>query len=161
MRSSSNPKTPNGLVVMVPLLSIDHALDGAELLHVARNCDGTLLIKSKLFLSLLQQLHEEGMVDVDHRYNEPFLLLTLTHQDCQTTLWDVFQFILLMLPVVVVVKVGLLLLLLVKVEVRHVNMEIQVVSVYTNRHKNQEKESLKYFCTEKARLTEYIGFCGN
>lgn len=147
----------------MPLLSIDHAPDGAELLHVARNCDGTLLIKSKLFLSLLQQLHEERMVDVDHRYNEPFLLLTLTHQDCQTTLWDVFQFLLLML-LVVVVKVGLLLLLLVvvvKVEVRHVDMEIQVVSVYTNRHKNQEKENLKYFCTEKARLTEYIGFCGN
>ena len=60
----SNPKAQNMVVLVVIvvvvewLLFINHALDGAKLLNVARDGDGTLLVKSILFLSFLQQLHE-------------------------------------------------------------------------------------------------------
>ncbi|WRX16910.1 hypothetical protein QQP08_009397 [Theobroma cacao] len=98
-RSNSHPKTPDVVVVvmvvvmvmMLVLFFIDHALNIAELLHVARDGDGALLIESVLFLGFLQKLHEERVVDIDHWDHKPLLLLPLTYQDCQTPLWNIFQ----------------------------------------------------------------------
>lgn len=133
----SNPKAPNMVVVLDWLLLVNHALDGAKILDMARYGDGSLLVKAKLFLSFLQQLHEERVVDVNHRDHKPLLLFTLTHHDCQTPLWDVFQFFIAVMVMVVVVMD----LVVVKVKVWHVDMEIQLVFVSTNPHFEQNPDS--------------------
>lgn len=127
-RSNSHPKTPDVVVVvmvvvmvmMLVLFFIDHALNIAELLHVARDGDGALLIESVLFLGFLQKLHEERVVDIDHWDHKPLLLLPLTYQDCQTPLWNIFQVLLFM-----VMKA---------VKVRHMKVEIHVVFVSTSHN---------------------------
>lgn len=101
-------------------LPIDHALNGAKLLHVARNSDRTFVIESVLFLGLLQQLHEERVVDVDHWNHKPLLILLLANHHRHTPFRDVFQ-LLAVLVVVVMEKVG-------EVEVE-VEVEVQVVVV--------------------------------
>lgn len=145
----SNPEAPNMVVLLVVvdwLLLVNNALDGAKLLDVARYGDGSLLVKAKLFLSFLQQLHEERVVDVNHRDHKPLLLFTLTHHDCQTPLWDVFQLFLVVMVVVVVVMD----LVVVKVKVWHMDMEIQLVFVSTNPHFEQNPDSQKpYFVQRK------------
>lgn len=57
---------------------------------MTRNGDWAFLIKAILFLGFLQQLHEEWVVDVDHRDHKPLWLLALAHHDRQTALWNVF-----------------------------------------------------------------------
>lgn len=86
------------VVVVWRILLINDALDGAKLFNVAWNGDGTLVIKSILFLSFLQKMHEKWMVDVHHRYHKSLtLFLSLSHHHCQTPLWNiVFHFFLLM-----------------------------------------------------------------
>lgn len=65
------------MVVMVMMMvvkgffSINHALDGPKLLHVARNRYGSFLIEPKLFLRLLQKLQEQRVIEVNHRHHEP------------------------------------------------------------------------------------------
>ena len=95
-------------------LPIDHALNGAKLLHMARNSDQTFVIESVLLLRLLQQLHEERVVDVDHRNNKPLLVLPLAHHHSHTAFRNIFE-LLAVLVVVVVEKVG------------EVEVEVQVV----------------------------------
>lgn len=99
-------------------LPVHHALNSAKLLHVARNSDRTFVIESVLFLGLLQQLHEERVVDVDHWNHKPLLILPLANHHCHTPFRDVFQ-LLAVLVVVVMEKVG-------EVEVE---VEVQVVVV--------------------------------
>lgn len=50
------------VVVVVGIFFFNQVLEVAKLLHVARNVDGSFLIKTILFLGFLQQLHEEWMV---------------------------------------------------------------------------------------------------
>lgn len=107
-------------------LFINHALNGAELLHLARDGDGAVVIESVLLLRFLQEVHEERVVDVDDRDHKPLtLLLTLTDQDRQTTLGDVFQLLRIRLLVVAVVMMK---------QVRNMDVEIQVVSFSNNPH---------------------------
>lgn len=104
---------------------------------MARDGYRPLLIKSVLFLGFLQQLHEEWMVDVDHRDNEPLLLLPLPHQDRQTPLGDVFQFLLLVLVVV-------------KMKMRNMDVEVQMVFVSNNPHFAGTPRNLKtLLCTKQ------------
>ena len=58
---------------------INHSLNVEEPLHVARDSDSTFLIKPKLFLGLLQQQHEERVIQVHHRHHHSLLLLPLPH----------------------------------------------------------------------------------
>ena len=105
------------VMVMLMLFFVDHASNIAKVLDVARDGDGSLLIESVLFLSFLQELHEERVVDIDHWDHKPLLLLPLTYQDCQTPLRNIFQVLVFM--VVEAVKV------------RYMKVEIKVVFVYT------------------------------
>lgn len=100
------------IVIMEGLFPVNHALDVPKLLHVARDGDSPLLIKPVLLLSLLEELHEQWVVEVNHRHHKSLLLLTLPHLDCQTPFWHVSD--LLLLPV---------LLLLMKM--RQVQVEVQ------------------------------------
>lgn len=76
------------LVVEGPL-PINHALDGPKLLYMARDGDGALLIKAILFLSLLQELNEQWVIEVHHRHHKSLLLFTLANLDCQTPFWNI------------------------------------------------------------------------
>lgn len=87
------------VIMMMRFLLVNHALNCAKLFHVAGNSNGAFLIKAIFFFCFFQQLKEERMVDVDHRDHKPLLLLSLTHQDCQTPFWDVLQILLLMVVV--------------------------------------------------------------
>jgi len=115
------------VVVILGILLFDHALNNiAKLLNMTRNGDGALLIKSKLFLSFFQQVHEEWMIYINHRNHKPLLLLTLTYHDSKTPFWDIFQ---LFLPVVVVVVVVFW----------QVNMEIQMEFIPTPHFSTTQK----------------------
>ena len=76
------------------------------------------MIESVLFLGLLQQLHEERVVDVDHWNHKPLLILPLANHHRHTPFRDVFQ-LLAVLVVVVMEKVGEM----------EVEVEVQVVVV--------------------------------
>ena len=76
-----------------------------ELLHMARDADGALLIETVLLLGFLQELNEERVVEVNHRHHEPLLLFSQTNLDRQTPLRNVSDSHLLVLVVVVMMKV--------------------------------------------------------
>lgn len=64
----------------------------AELLHVARDIDRTIMIKSVNFLCFLQQLHEQRMINVDHRHdNSLWLLPFAADHNRKAALGDVSQ----------------------------------------------------------------------
>ena len=129
------------VVVILGILLFDHALNNiAKLLNMTRNGDGALLIKSKLFLSFFQQVHEEWMIYINHRNHKPLLLLTLTYHDSKTPFWDIFQ---LFLPVVVVVVVVFW----------QVNMEIQMEFIPTPHFSTTQKIKEK---TEETAKETYI-----
>lgn len=77
------------VAMVVGLLLVNHALHIAKLLHMAWDGDGSFLLKPILLFCLLQQLHEERMIEVNDRDDEPLLLLPLSHQHCKTALRDV------------------------------------------------------------------------
>lgn len=81
---------------------INQALDGAKVLHVARNGYGAFLIEAILLFSFFEQLHEQWVVHVHHRDHKPLLLLSLPYQDRQTPFWNVLQILLLLLLLVMV-----------------------------------------------------------
>lgn len=93
------------LVVDRRLLLINQTLNGAELLDLAGNDDRTVVIETVLLLGFLQQLHEERVVDVNHRNHEPLLLLALAHHHRHTPFWDVHRFLLQKVKTQVVVVV--------------------------------------------------------
>nr|AFP55593.1 hypothetical protein [Rosa rugosa] len=102
------------LIVDRRLLLINQALNGEELLHVARDSDRTVVVETVLLLGFLQQLNEERVVDVNHRNHKPLLLLALAHYHRHTPFWDVHRFLLqkvktqmILVAVVVVVVVHL------------------------------------------------------
>ncbi|KAJ6373527.1 hypothetical protein OIU78_029250 [Salix suchowensis] len=103
------------VVVILGVLLLDHALNIAKLLHMTRNGDRSLLVKSILFLSFFQQVHEEWMIYINHRNHKPLLLLALPYHDGKTPFRDIFH----LSPPIMVVVVE-------EVEVWQVNMEIQV-----------------------------------
>ncbi|PON71994.1 hypothetical protein PanWU01x14_068360 [Parasponia andersonii] len=137
MMMKPNPKTPNIVIMMMMVvvvvvvvrmmiimlmlvkrsLLINDSLNGSELIHVARNGDRALLIESVLFLGFLEKLHEERVVDVDNRNNEPLsLFLSLSNHHGQTPLWDIFHdhfFVLLMM--------------MMEMNVRNVKVEVHVL----------------------------------
>nr|WLD25263.1 PlSAUR4 protein [Paeonia lactiflora] len=120
------------VVVVEGHLLINRLLNIAKLFNLAGNDNRSFLIKSVLFLSFLQQLHEHRVVYVHNRYDKPMLLFTLTHHDCQTPFWDVFR---LFLPVVVVV-----------VMMMKMKMKIHSTShISQNAEKQTNKESRKPF----------------
>lgn len=102
--------------VVEGLLPVNHALDVPKLLHVARDGDGALLIKAILFLSLLQELNEQWVIEVNHRHHKSLLLFTLAHLDCQAPFWNISDP--LFLPTMMTM------VMMVKVKVRQVQMEI-------------------------------------
>lgn len=133
MMMKPNPKTPNMVMMMMVvvvimimmvkrILLINDSLNGSELVHVARNGYGAFLIKSILFLSFLEELHEERVVDVDNRNNEPLsLLLGFSNHHSQTPLWDVFgHFFIILLMIMIVVM---------KMNVRNMEVEIHMMMI--------------------------------
>lgn len=95
-------------------LPVNHALNVPELLHMARDGDGALLIEPVLLLGFLQELNEERVVEVKHRHHEPLLLFSHAHLDGQTPLRNVSAIHLLVLVVAVMMM-----------KVREVQMEIR------------------------------------
>ncbi|KAL6972157.1 hypothetical protein U1Q18_031845, partial [Sarracenia purpurea var. burkii] len=69
------------VVVMVVVVGFfNQVLDMAKLVDVTRNADGTVVLKSVLFLGFPQQFHEERVVDVDQWDDDLQLLLcALSH----------------------------------------------------------------------------------
>lgn len=120
------------MVVMVILgvLLLDHALNIAKLLDMTRNGDRSLLVKSILFLSFFQQVHEEWMIYINHRNHKPLLLLALPYHDGKTPFRDIFHLSPPIMVVVVVVE---------EVEVWQVNMEIQMEFIPTPHFSTAQK----------------------
>ncbi|PON81205.1 hypothetical protein TorRG33x02_229450 [Trema orientale] len=138
MMMKPNPKTPNMVIMMMVVvvmrmmiiimmlvkrsLLINDSLNGSELIHVARNGDRALLIESVLFLGFLEELHEERVVDVDNRNNEPLsLFLSLSNHHGQTPLWDIFHdhfFVLLII---------MMMMMMMEMNVRNMKVEIHVL----------------------------------
>ncbi|CAL9105358.1 unnamed protein product [Musa acuminata var. zebrina] len=58
-------------------VAVDDVLDAAEVLDVAGDGDGALVVEAVLLLRLLEQPHEEGVAQVVHRHHEPLPLLPL------------------------------------------------------------------------------------
>lgn len=111
------------MVVVVMVVFIDHPLNIAKLLDMARDGDGAFMIETILFLRFLQELHEQGVGDIDERDHKPLLLLALTHQDRQAPLWDIFEVLVLMMVEPV------------KMKVRHMKVEAHVLLlVSSNPH---------------------------
>lgn len=106
------------LTMVERFVPINQALDGAKVLHVARNGYGAFLIEAILLFSFFEQLHEQWVVHVHHRDHKPLLLLSLPYQDRQTPFWNVLQILLLLMLVVVV-----------KVKVRNVQMKTHEMMV--------------------------------
>lgn len=77
------------MMVMKGVFPINHALNVPKLLNMARNCDCALLIKSILLFGLLQQLHEQWMIEIYHWHHNSLLLLSLAHLNRQTPLWNI------------------------------------------------------------------------
>ncbi|KAG4950871.1 hypothetical protein AAZX31_16G019000 [Glycine max] len=104
---NSEAKTPNMVVVMMMkgLVPINQATNVSEFLNMARDGDGALLIKAILFLCLFEKLHEERVVDVNHRHYEPLLLFSLTNLNCHAPFWDPSELLLLILPFTMMVMV--------------------------------------------------------
>jgi hypothetical protein len=60
---------------LVLRLLVDDALDAAEVVDAAGDGDGALLREPVLLLRRLEQRHEQRVLQVPHRNNEPLLLL--------------------------------------------------------------------------------------
>lgn len=92
-----------GVVVVVEgALPVDGLLDGAELLDLAGDGYGPLLLEPELLLGLLEELHEPRVVHVHHGYHEPPpLLLALPHHHRQAPL----RHVMLVLPRLLLVVV--------------------------------------------------------
>lgn len=130
------------VVVVEVFLPVDDALDGAEVLDVARDGDGAFLLEAVFVFGFLEQLHEQWVVHVHDRDDKPLLLLPLAYQDRQTPFWNVLE-------------VLLLLVVVVKVEVRNVQVKAHVVMMVVmvfwrvmmmiaeNPHMEKEKNEAK------------------
>lgn len=95
------------MIVILGLFPINHALDVPKLLHMARDGDGPFLIKPIFFLSFLQELHEQWVIEIYHRHHKSLLLLTLAHLDSQTPFWHISHLLLFpMLVLVMMMKKG-------------------------------------------------------
>ncbi|KAK3404078.1 hypothetical protein EUGRSUZ_K00420 [Eucalyptus grandis] len=82
---------------------VDRVLHVPELIDVARDVDGALLVEPVLVLRLPQQLHEQRVVHVSHRDHEPPLLLALPDRYGQAPPRHVLQAALLLPHLVVAV----------------------------------------------------------
>ncbi|KAI3410534.1 uncharacterized protein J3R85_018733 [Psidium guajava] len=100
----------------------DRLLHVPELVDVARDVDGPLLVEPVLVLRLSQQVHEPRVVHVGHRDHEPPLLLALPHGYGHAPSRHVLQVVSLLPLVVVVVAVE------VEVEVGQVEMKAWMVA---------------------------------
>ncbi|RWW13155.1 hypothetical protein GW17_00023147 [Ensete ventricosum] len=58
-------------------VTVDDALDVEEVVDVARDGDGSRVVEAVLLLGRPEQGHEERVVEVPHRHQEPLLLLPL------------------------------------------------------------------------------------
>ena len=84
------------VIVMKGFFSGNHSLNIPKFLNMARNCYGSFLIKPIFFFSFFQQLHEQRMIEVNHRNHKSLLFLALAHFDCQTALWHIFELLILL-----------------------------------------------------------------
>ncbi|MFS7929791.1 hypothetical protein Hanom_Chr04g00336591 [Helianthus anomalus] len=74
-------------MVMLMVL-MNYALYIAEVLYMARDINGTLIMKPVLEFGILQELHEQWMVDVHNWYYEPFLFfIFMSHHHCHAPSW--------------------------------------------------------------------------
>jgi len=121
------------MMVMEGLLPINHTLDVPKLLHMARDGDGSFLIKPVLFFSLLQELHEQWVVEVYHRHHKSLLLFTLAHLDCQTPFWHISYLLLLML----------LLLMMMRQEQMEVSQTFLSTSHICSKSENKDRKTKK------------------
>lgn len=83
------------------VLTINHALHVTELLHVAWDSDGTLLLKPIFFLSFLKEFQEQRMVNIHNWNHKPFKFLFsfVAHQNCHAPLWYTLDLVLMMMVV--------------------------------------------------------------
>ncbi|KAB8103865.1 hypothetical protein EE612_036461 [Oryza sativa] len=59
---------------VVVLLVVDDALDAAEVVDAAGDGDGALLLEPELLLGLLEEPHEQRVLQITHRHHEPLPL---------------------------------------------------------------------------------------
>lgn len=135
--SRSSLEAPNMVVMlvvmmmmMVSIFLVDQSLNVSKLLNMTRDVNGSFMIKSVLFLCLFQQLHKEGVINVNHRNYKLLLLLPLTHHDRQAPLWYLFLHFFLPLWIVVMVVV---------VMVMQMDMKIQQIFVISTTHLSDEE----------------------
>lgn len=65
---------------------VNNGVEGAELVGRAGDGDGSVVVEPMFLLGLLQQLHEERVVHINHRDHEPLLLLA--HENGHEPLWN-------------------------------------------------------------------------
>ncbi|KAG0491960.1 hypothetical protein HPP92_005019 [Vanilla planifolia] len=76
----------------VVVVSVDDALNAAELLDVARDGDGTVVVEAVHLLGLLEEPHEERVCEVTQGNHKALLLLfLLSHPYHQLTLGRQFS----------------------------------------------------------------------
>ena len=81
------------MAVVVVELAVDNPLNVSKLLNFTRNGDRTLVMKSIFFFSLLQQLHEQRVVQVDQWHHKSLVFLwCLPYFHCQAPSWDLILF---------------------------------------------------------------------
>lgn len=123
------------MVMMEGLFPVNHALDVPKLLHVARDGDSPLLIKPVLLLRLLEELHEQWVIEVYDRHHKSLLLLTLAHLDCQTPFWHISDLLLLSLAV--------MMMMMMMMKVRQVKVKVPQTFLATAHICKSEKPRQK------------------
>lgn len=73
--------------MMNEAIMMNNALKCTEIINRARNWDRTFLIEAIFIFSVLQELHEQRMIDINDRNHEP--LLFLANKNSQTALGSV------------------------------------------------------------------------
>ena len=83
------------MVVVVVLINL--ALNGAELCDVAGEDEGPAVVEAVLLLGLLEELREEGVIDVHHGDDESLelLLCFVAHHDSHAPLRHALRILLL------------------------------------------------------------------
>lgn len=81
------------VLVLLDAVAVDEVLDAPELLHVAGDADGALLVEAELLLRLLEEALEQRVVDVHHWDHEPLPLLSLPHHNPHAPLGHIPQFL--------------------------------------------------------------------
>lgn len=94
----------DAVVVLAEVVTVDEVLDAPELIHVAWDADGALLVEAELILRLLEEAPKQRVVHMHHRDHKSLPLLSLPHDNPQETLRNIPQLLPLTLMAMAVVE---------------------------------------------------------